>query len=95
LSIDLLLELDNLDNRVDGLMQSLDLLKAERASFKDGASAADSLRSENEALKGEVSDLRKQLDALKSDADGQREKMKEAAELVKRLIAKVDSARQP
>jgi len=78
--------LSELENKVGALVNTVSDLKAENERIKadsDGSLAG--LRNENE-------DLRRQIEELRAGADADRGRMAEAAERVKGLLAKIDTA---
>jgi FtsZ-binding cell division protein ZapB len=78
--------LSELENKIGALLDAINGLKAENERIKaDFEGNVAGLRGENE-------DLRKQVDELRAGADAERGRMAEAAERVRGLLAKIDSA---
>jgi len=78
--------LSELENKVGTLVDAVNALKAENERMKadfEGSMAG---------LRGENEDLKKQVDELRAGADAERGRMAEAAERVRGLLAKIDSA---
>jgi DNA repair exonuclease SbcCD ATPase subunit len=93
LSVEFLKELELLEDRFDSLARLLGELKAENAALREASSGVEGLRGENEGLRGENEELKRQVEGLRAEAGSQREKMDAAAERVRGLIARLDSAR--
>jgi len=78
--------LSELENKVGVLVDTISGLKAEnervRAEFEGSVAG----------LRGENEDLKRQIEELRAGADAERGRMAEAAERVRGLLAKIDSA---
>jgi FtsZ-binding cell division protein ZapB len=78
--------LSELENKVGTLVDAVGGLKAEnervRAEFEAGMAG----------LRGENEDLKRQIAELRAGADADRGRLAEAAERVKGLVAKIDTA---
>jgi len=78
--------LSELENKIGALLDAVNGLKAENERIKaDFEGNVAGLRGENE-------DLKKQVEELRAGADAERGRMAEAAERVRGLLAKIDSA---
>jgi len=74
--------LSELENKVGALVDTVNGLKAEKNDL-EGSIAG---------LRGENEELKRQIDELRAGADADRGRMAEAAERVKGLVAKIDTA---
>ena len=78
--------LSELENKIGALLDAINGLKAENERIKaDFEGSVAEIKSENE-------DLKKQVEELRAGADAERGRMAEAAERVRGLLAKIDSA---
>ncbi|MDR2693727.1 MAG: cell division protein ZapB [Chitinispirillales bacterium] len=78
--------LSELENKIGALVDTVGGLKAEneriKAEFNDGMAG----------LRGENEDLKRQIEELRTASDADRGRMADAAERVKELLAKIDTA---
>jgi FtsZ-binding cell division protein ZapB len=78
--------LSELENKVVALVDTVNGLKAENARIK-----AD-LEGNMAGLRGENEELKRQIEELRSASDADRGRISEAAERVRGLLAKIDTA---
>jgi len=89
--------LSELENKVETLLLSLEETKDENTILKQSKEQSNEklkeLNARIEELEGENKNLKDQLHSLKTDADGQQEKINVASERIQGILAKLEAAR--